>query len=105
MSVTDIIKIVLTLVVTWFIVVFLMYFLLIKIAGHQNAGFLARALYSVYLVLLFLYAMFLSPFTRYVRVLSAGFYIAITVLVLLLLFVIVSGLAGRTPKRGGGVDA
>ena len=105
MGAVDIIKVVLTLVATWFIVVFLLYFLLIKLAGHRNAGFLARALYSVYLVMMFLYMILLSPFTRLMRVASAGFYIAVAVLVLLLIFVIVSGLAGRPAKRGGGTGA
>ena len=105
MGVIDIIKVVLTLVVAWFVIVFLFYFLLVRIAGHRNAGLLARALYSVYLVLMFLYAVLYSPFTRYVRVWSVGFYIAIAILILLLVFVIVSGLAGKTVKRGGGADA
>ena len=105
MGVIDIIKVVLTVVVTWFVIVFLLYFLLVKIVGHKNAGFLARALYSVYLVLMFLYALLFSPFARLLRVWSVGFYIAIAILALLLVFVIISGLAGRTAKRGGGADA
>ena len=105
MSIVDIIKVLLTLAVTWFIIVFLFYFLLVKLAGHKKAGLLARALYSVYLVIMFLYSIFYSPFTRYVRFAGAGFYIALTVLVLLLMFVIVSGLAGKMGKRGGGADA
>ena len=105
MDVTDIIKVVLTFVISWFVVVFLLYFLLIKAAGYRNAGFLARALYSVYLALMFVYSIFFSPFIRYVRVSSAGFFIAVAVLALLLLFVIVSGLAGRTRAKGGGADA
>jgi hypothetical protein len=105
MNAVDMIKVALTVVAAWFVIVFLFYFLLIKAAGYKNAGFLARALYSVYLVLMFLYSIFFSPFTRYVRFPSAGFFIAIAITVLLLLFVVVSGLAGRTGKKGGMADA
>jgi len=105
MSVIDVIKVVLTVAVSWFVIVFLLYYLLIKMAGYKNAGFLARALYSVYLILMFLYSVCLSPFTHYVRVLSAGFYIALAILALLLIFVIVSGLAGGPARKGGGADA
>ena len=101
MNVIDTIQVILTVVVSWFVIVFLLYFLLIKITGYRNAGLLARALYSIYLISLFLYSIFLSPYARHVRVLSVGFYIAIAVLILLLLFVILTGTAFGAKKRGG----
>ena len=106
MGAVDIIKVALAFIAAWFVIVFLLYFLLIKISGYKNAGLLARALYCVYLILMFLYSIFLSPFTRYARVSSAGFFIALAILALLLLFVIISGLAGGPArKEGGGADA
>jgi len=106
MNVIDAIQVVLTVIVLWFVIVFLLYFVLIKVAGYKNAGLLARALYAVYLALLFLYSLFFSPYTRYMRVNSTGFYIALAVLALLLLFVVISGLsAGGRVKKGGGADA
>ncbi|MDR1559194.1 MAG: hypothetical protein LBS84_05755 [Clostridiales bacterium] len=105
MNVTDVIQVVLTVIGAWSVIVFLLYFLLIKMVGYKNAGFLARALYSIYLVLMLLYSLFLSPYTRYVRFLSTGFYIALVIFVILLLFVILTGMTGGRAGKGGGSDA
>jgi hypothetical protein len=82
----------------------LLYFLLIKLVGYKNAGGLACALYSAYLIIMFIYSMFFSPFTRYVRFMTAGFFILLAITVALLLFVFLTRFAVGSGK-GGGTDA
>jgi hypothetical protein len=84
----------------WAVVVIGLYFLFIKLVGVKSAGTLVRALYAIYFVLIFLYLILLSPYTRFLRVTNAGFYIALAVLVLLIVALFVTAAAGRASHRG-----
>jgi len=102
---TDILWVLFTTIILWFVIVFALYTLFtVGIFKNSSPSAIIRILYGVYSIVVFLYLMSKwSPFANSVQPGTTGFVVGLVVLALLLISLVVTGI--QKTQRGGSPNA